>query len=187
MSTSTQIRGLRPPHLPAAGVLVAGLILAAPLLSGGALEGQVHVGGQFALASDSGVGLGARLVFPLRPERLRLDGAMDINHYPSPGSGVDNWNELNLNARLPLPVSDRFVTRVGAGLNLAFVSTESVPGSAGESRTDAGLNLLAAVEFSRGRFSRGRVIPFVETRLVLGDRSQAILTGGVTLGSPRGN
>jgi hypothetical protein len=164
-----------------------------PLLGGPALlphhqaGAQVHLGGQFALASDAGVGLGARLVFPLRPEAIRLDGVVEANHFLSPGSALDGWNELNLNARVPIPVSDRFVSRVGGGLNVAFLSTEAGPGRTGETRTEAGLNLLGAVEFSRGRLSRGRVVPFAEARLALGERSQVVFTGGLTLGSPRGN
>jgi hypothetical protein len=183
-------RDVIPRTRPFPGLLLATLL--ATLLGGPALlprhqaGAQVHLGGQFVLASDAGVGLGARLVFPLRPEAIRLDGVVEANHFLSPGSALDGWNELNLNARVPIPVSDRFVSRVGGGLNLAFLSTEAGPGRTGETRTEAGLNLLGAVEFSRGRLSRGRVVPFAEARLALGERSQVVFTGGLTLGSPRG-
>lgn len=151
---------------------------AATLLLGSApVAAQVHVGPQLSLGTDSGAGLGARILFPLRRDVVGLEGALDGNYFFGGGDLVDSWIDVNANLRLPIPIARDFTTRIGAGLNLTFISIESPGGPTSDTDSEVGLNLLAAIEGSRGR-----IAPFGELRLVLGSAEQLVVTAGFTVG-----
>ncbi len=142
-------------------------------------SGQVKFGPQLSVGTDSDLGLGARLVFPLRTDALGVDGVLDGNYFFGGGSAVDSWIDTNANLRLPIPLAEDFVTRLGAGVNVAFISLDS-PGVTNSTETEVGLNLLAGIEIPRA------VTPFLELRLVVGDADQVVVTGGFTFGRGRG-
>jgi hypothetical protein len=144
------------------------------------VSGQVHFGPQASAGSDSGVGLGGRLVFPLRTGLLGIDGAIDGNYFFGGGSAVDSWFDANFNIRVPVPVARDFTTRIGAGLNAAFISRAQVEPGSTSTDTELGLNLLASVGLPRNWLA-----PFVELRAVVGGAEQAVLTAGFTLGPRR--
>jgi hypothetical protein len=140
---------------------------------------QVQFGPQVSVGTDSGLGLGARLIFPLRTDALGVDGAIDANYFFGGGRAVDSWIDTNVNLRLPIPLAQDFVTRIGAGVNFTFISRDA-PGQTTDTDTDAGLNLLIAFQVPRDRVS-----PYFDLRAVLGGAEQAVLTAGFTFGPPR--
>jgi hypothetical protein len=141
--------------------------------------GQVHVGPQVSAGSDSGLGLGGRIVFPLRAEILGIDGVIGGNYFFGGGTAVDSWIDANFNVRVPVPLARDFTTRIGAGLNTTFISIEqAAPGTTTD--TEFGLNLLASLGLPEGRFA-----PFIELRTVLGGGEQVVLSGGFTVGQRR--
>ena len=158
---------------------VSALVAALTVGSVAAGEAQVRFGGQASIGSDSGLGLGGRLIFPLRADALGADGAIDGNYFFGGGSAVDSWIDANVNLRIPVPLTPEFSTRFGAGLNAAFVSFESGEVST-ETDTEIGLNVLASVGLPANNFA-----PFLELRAVLGGAEQVVLTGGFTVGGSR--
>lgn len=126
-------------------------------------------GAELDWGSDTDVGIGARVVFPLRiAPRTPLDGTISFDYYfPSAG---DFW-ELNGN------VAYRFRVRrsslgpyAGGGLNIGHVS------GGGASDTRLGLNLLTGTTF---KLTGSTLLPFAEFRGVIGDFDQVVLSGGV--------
>jgi hypothetical protein len=151
----------------------------AALLPAVPAAGQLSFGPQLSYGNDSDLGIGARLIFPLRTQALGIDGVIDGNYFfPGDvnGSGVD-WLEANVNVRLPIPLAEQFRTLIGAGLNVSSISVD-LTGVSSESDTEVGLNLLGAAEFPRGA-----ITPFGEFRVIIGGAEQVVLTGGFTFGS----
>jgi hypothetical protein len=140
---------------------------------------QVHFGPQLSLGSDSDFGVGGRFDFPLRTGALGMDGAIDSNYFFGGGSAVDSWIDVNANLRVPVPLARDFTTRIGAGLNVTFISLES-PSPGTSTDTEFGFNLLGAVGLPRGRLA-----PFAEFRVVIGGAEQVVMTGGFTVGPRR--
>jgi hypothetical protein len=143
----------------------------------GTADAQVYGGPQASVGTDSALGLGARLIFPLRSTRLGVDGAIDGNFFFGGGSAVDNWIDANLNGRLPVPLSPAFMMRLGTGLNATFISLAEQTGVTTELDTELGWNILLSVERPEGR-----VGPFAEARLILGGAEQLVFTAGYTFG-----
>jgi hypothetical protein len=138
---------------------------------------QVQVGPQLSLGTDAGLGLGARLVFPLRTGALGIRGSLDGNYFTGGGTEVDGWIDTNANVSLPIPIAQDFDLRLGAGLNVTHLSYEG-GGATSRSETKAGLNLLGAIEFPKGIMT-----PFGELRVVAtGPAQQLIFSAGVTFG-----
>jgi len=119
------------------------------------------------------------VLFPLRTGVLGLDGSLDGNYFFGGGAGVDNWIDLNMNARLPIPLAQDFRTRIGGGFNASFISLDKV-GAAAETDLNVGLNLLVSLDRTDGLGG-----PFGEVRVVLGGAEQLVFTAGVTLGGRR--
>jgi hypothetical protein len=140
---------------------------------------QVQAGPQLSLGTDSGLGVGGRLVFPLRTGALGLDGAIDGNYFFGGGEGVDSWIDGNVNVRLPIPLARDFTTRIGGGINATFLSFDT-SGPTTASDSEFGLNLLASIGKPEGRLG-----PFVEARIVFGGAEQLVVTGGFTFGGNR--
>jgi len=149
------------------------------VLSGGvtAADAQIRLGPQLSLGTDSGLGLGGRLVFPLRVGVLGMDGAFDGNYFFGGGTGVDSWVDLNANVRIPVPIARDFTTRIGAGVNATFISFDQPGTPTTSTETDFGFNLLGSIGLPERRLA-----PFAEVRAVLGGASQVVLTGGFTVG-----
>lgn len=135
-------------------------------------------GAELDWGSDTDVGLGARVVFPLRAiaPKTPLDGIVSFDYYfPSAPSGTDNtfW-ELNGNVVYRFRMSSRssLAPYAGGGLNIGHASTTAA--GASSSDTKVGLNLVAGTTFKTRN-----VTPFAELRGVIGDFDQVVLTGGV--------
>jgi len=157
-------------------VLFSSLLL---MSVGTTAEAQVRIGPQASLGSDSGLGVGARLTFPLRTGALGIEGVLDSNYYFGGGSGVDSWIDANANVRVPIPLAQDFSTHLGAGVNTSFLSFESGAPST-ETKAELGLNLLGTVGLPQSPFS-----PFGELRVVVGGAEQVVLTGGFSVGGNR--
>lgn len=126
-------------------------------------------GAQLDWGSDTDVGIGARVVFPLRfAPGTPLDGIASFDYYfPSAG----NFWELNGNVvyRFRVPRSS-LAPYAGGGLNIGHAS------AGGVSDTKPGLNLLAGTTF---KLTGSTLLPFAELRGVIGDFDQVVLSGGV--------
>lgn len=160
------------------------VVTCAVVLAGGAgdARAQLNVGPQLSIGTDSGVGLGGRLGFPLRTGALGLDGVLDGNYFFGGPTGVDSWIDANVNLRIPIPLAEDFTTRLGAGVNFAFISFEQA-GPTTRTDTEVGLNVLATIEF--GRRGIAGVTPFGELRVVAGGAEQVVFTGGILFGPRR--
>jgi hypothetical protein len=138
---------------------------------------QVHLGPQLSVGTDSGFGFGARVVFPLKADVFGMDGAIDGNYFLGGGTGVESWIDANVNVRLPIPIARDLSTRLGGGVNAAFITQES-NAPPGTIDSEFGLNLLGHVGWPAGWLR-----PFAETRFVFVGARQLVLTAGVTFGS----
>jgi hypothetical protein len=141
---------------------------------------QIQFGPQASIGSDSGLGLGGRLLFPLRVGALGVDGAIDANYFLGGGTAVDSWIDANANVRVPIPLAQDFTFRVGAGVNSTFISLDTPDAVTTRTDTELGFNVLAAIELVRGHLA-----PFLELRVVVGGAEQLVLTGGFTEGQDR--
>jgi len=91
------------------------------------------------------------------------------------GSGFDfNWFDINLNGHYYFALNSVQPYAL-AGLNFAILSIDSGFGSA--NNTEIGLNLGGGVNFLIG----GKLIPFGELRIVVGNADQLVFGGGVRL------
>lgn len=137
-------------------VIALAILMAAFAGAAGAQTGRPHLGPRLLYDFDvEEFGLGGQLSLPLGS---RLEFYPSVNYY-----FVDPGSLWDLNADLKYRFSGRSLNWLyaGGGLNLSTGS------GGGNSETDAGLNLLAGWESLRGR-----VHPFLETRLILGDGSR---------------
>lgn len=146
--------------LTAALVLATAGVAAAQAPAQGA---SMHLGPRLSYQFDlEEVGLGAQFSAPI---------ARHLEFYPSfdyffvdPGSF---W-QLNADLKYSLPAESVHWLYLGTGVNLARV------GARGSHDTRAGLNLFAGAE-SR----RGRIHPFAEFRVTVGDGSRAQIAVGL--------
>jgi hypothetical protein len=156
-----------PTRLPSA-------ILIAALAFGGATAAEAqtsraHIGPHVSYNFDAEeVGLGAQVGLPIG-QRLELYPSFDV-YFVDPGS---LW-ALNADIKYRFGGQGLDWLYTGGGLNI----TNSSFG--GEDETDAGLNLLLGVESLKGK-----IHPFAEGRLTIGDESVFQLAGGLnfTLGA----
>lgn len=160
------------------GLRIALVVMVAGLAPGRA-DAQVGYGAQASLGTESGLGLGFRLLFPTIVAPLGMDGTLDANYFFGGGDAVDSWIETNAIVRLPLPLSREFETRVGAGVNATFISLDLPE----DSDTDAeiGINLVGTLSLPRHALA-----PYAELRAVLGGAEQVVITGGISVGGRRG-
>lgn len=83
------------------------------------------------------------------------------------------WLQIDVNALYLFGVNNvAFTPYAGAGLGVNYVKPEN-----SDSRTDAGLNLIAGANFGFGRLS-----PFAEARINLDDGTNVGLRGGLLIG-----
>ena len=135
-------------------------------------EGQtnrMHLGPQINYDFDlEEIGIGAQFGAPLG-NRLEFYPSF-VWLFVDPGSF---WN-LNADLKYRVASSQPHWLYVGGGLNISRFAFE------GEGESDVGLNLLAGAESLKGR-----IHPFVEARLSIGDGSRFQLAAGTdfTLGA----
>jgi len=151
------------------GLGLAALALAAKPAASEAQTARTHLGPRLTYNFDlESFGLGGQIGIPI---------ARRLEFYPSfDGYFVDHGSAWALNADLKYRLtSDRSGEwfYVGGGLNISGFDAGDTD------HTDAGVSLLAGIEPLRGR-----VHPFGEARLILGDGSSFQLAGGlnITLG-----
>lgn len=83
------------------------------------------------------------------------------------------WLQIDVNALYLFGVNNvAFTPYAGAGLGVNYVKPENL-----DSRTDAGLNLIAGANFGFGRLS-----PFAEARINIDDGTNVGLRGGLLIG-----
>ncbi len=134
---------------------------------------------------------GAQARFPVGAEiaGLPIIAKPGIEFYPfiepsGLGSTVDfSLFVVNLDAIVPLDISESFQGYGGAGLYIARTSVDfnvDVPGfDIDGSSTDLGLNIVAGANFGN---ASSTLVPFVEAVLALGDGSSGLLAkGGILL------
>jgi opacity protein-like surface antigen len=154
--------------LAVTGALVAGVEEA---------SAQVQIGAQVNIATDTDLGIGARVLFGLDQLVVGMEGIASFDYFFP--DGFDFW-ELNGNVVVPVPITESFEPYLGGGLNLAFISSElDVPGD-DDSDTEIGLNLVGGMKFATTNFR-----PFVEVRGTIAGAEQLVFTGGILLGGPR--
>ena len=157
------------------------------VLLGGALwlvpataNGQLAIGANLSLGTDSDLGVGARLLVGLGEAVRHLEGIGSFDYF-FPGENV-NWWELNANVVLPVAVTSGFHPYLGAGLNLTNTSVDVVDGTPGFTddggETDVGLNLVGGM-----KLPTSGAVPFLEVRTTIGGGSQVVLTAGLLFGS----
>ena len=155
--------------------------VAALMLAAGTAQAQVRTspgireparfGFQVSYGDDSNFGVGGRVrygmqsLFPNAP----LSSIASAEIY-FPGNSV-TWLDFNYNVvyNFRPAGAPKLTPYAGGGLNFVHVS------GGGTSASRLGLNVLGGTEFR----STGRVTPFAEIRLSMGDASQLVLTGGI--------
>ena len=126
---------------------------------------RLHIGPQIAYDFDiEEFGLGAQLGVPI---------ARRLEFYPSfmwyfIGEG-SLWN-LNADLKYRVISAQPHWLYLGTGLNISRFTND------GAGNTDAGLNLFAGAESLKGR-----IHPFAEARLIVGDGSRFQLAGGLNI------
>lgn len=150
------------------GVLVAFAVVPALTTLAHSQTHRMHIGPQIAYDFDvEEVGLGAQFSAPIA-HRLEFYPSL-VFFFVNPGS----FANLNIDLKYRVARDQPNWLYVGSGLNLARSSVN------GNSNTDAGLNLFVGAESLKGK-----IHPFVEGRLVVGDGSRVQINGGlnITLG-----
>ncbi len=144
------------------------------ILSPGALQAQVGVGGQLSWAEDAELGIGARGTFGLPSTvPLEIHGSVDYFFPPEELAGVNvtYWEaNANLVYMFQIPASP-VAPYAGGGLNFAYGSRD-IPGE-DSSNTEIGLNLLGGA-----KFNLGPVTPFGEMRFELNGGEQFVISAG---------
>jgi len=164
-----------------------GALALVALLAGGSMvaeaqEGPMTFGPKAMFHFDgSDFGIGAFLTKPLT-DAIRINPSFG---YWFVGEGVTNW-ELNADLLYKVPAENLDWLYVGAGLNYSRYSVDGcddLPGGFDDlcSGSDVGLNLIGGFEPS----TAGRIKPFAEFRLYVGDGSGVSVAGGLRI--PLGN
>lgn len=130
---------------------------------------------QTNLGVNVGYNLEAEEFFAGGQARLGLGGLPVIINPSNETYFIDNvtWLQIDLNALYPFGVDNTtFTPYAGAGIGINYIKPENL-----DSRTDAGLNLIAGATFG---FSRLR--PFAEARINFDDGTNVGIRGGVLFG-----
>ena len=126
---------------------------------------RMHLGPQINYDFDlEEIGIGAQFSAPLM-NRLEFYPSF-VWYFVDPGSF---WN-LNADLKYRVASSQPHWLYVGGGVNFSRIDT----GSADD--TNVGLNLLAGAESLKGR-----IHPFAEARLIIGDGSRFQLAAGLNI------
>jgi opacity protein-like surface antigen len=128
-------------------------------------------GPELSLATDTDLGLGARVEFDLGGPPLTIIGSFD---YYFPDGSVDYFEfNGNLVYNFNIPSAPTITPYAGGGLNIAHASWDTNDGE-DRSDTDPGLNILGGA-----RFDVGSVILFGEMKFTIEGGDQFVVTGGV--------
>lgn len=155
-----------------AGAMVLSLLaLTAPRA-----QAQVELGPQLSIAEDVDFGLGVNVGVPLSSlnENLEFSGNFTL-YFPD---NIDYW-EIDGNVRylFPLAGNSSMVPFVMGGLAIGRSSWDGddFPGLGDDSETELALRLGGGA-----KFPVGRVTPFVDLGLTIGDLPDFVLRGGLT-------
>lgn len=157
--------------------IVSALLSVVPV----AARGQLAVGANLNLGSDSDVGIGARLLVGLGEAIPNVEGIGSFDYF-FPGGNLDWW-EVNANLTVPVSITSGFQPYLGGGLNVTNTSMDIVdatPEFGDEGETDIGLNILGGL-----KLPASGATPFVELRTTIGGGSQVVLSAGLLFGSVR--
>lgn len=148
--------------------LAVGLALATP----GSADAQIYFGPQLNAATETDVGVGARVLGNVESANLELVGSFDLYF---PDGALDFW-EVNANTfyHFHLPDNPALLPYLGGGLNIANLSN-------GTDVTEVGVNLGGGI-----RFPLDNISPFIEGRTVISDWEQSVFTFGFLLGHAHG-
>jgi hypothetical protein len=152
------------------------------LLAAGAgpAHAQLGFGGQLSYGTESDLGLGGRVSFPLAQGVINIDGHGSFDYFfvgdsaCSPGQDCKlRWWELHGMATVPVDFGESVGVYFGAGLVLARLS--GFPdGSRVGNGTKAGLDGIVGVRFPSRTWN-----PFLEMRGVVGGIDQVVFTAGL--------
>ncbi len=144
------------------GAVVALAMLPALTAVAAAQTDRLHIGPQIAYDIDAKkVGLGVQVGVPIM---RRLEFYPSFMLYLGDGSF---WN-INADLKYRVASSQPHWLYIGSGLNISRSS------AGGFSNTNLGLNLFVGAESLKGR-----IHPFVEPRLILGDGSRFQIAAGL--------
>ena len=152
-------------------------VVAALTSAGNQAAAQVQFGVQANLATETDLGIGARVIFPVEQLLVGMEGIVSFDYFFP--DHFDFW-ELNGNLVVPVRISEGFVPHLGGGLNLGFFSTDDDVTDFDYGDTEVGLNLVGGFKF---RTSSLR--PFVEVRATIAGAEQIVFTGGILVGGSR--
>jgi hypothetical protein len=142
-------------------------LFAAAALSAAAFNeanAQAHFGVRGGLYMDQDEGfVGAHILSPIQRNWVFTPNFEYV--FIEPGS----YFTINADLHYDFPSRSNTIFYLGGGLGISHYSFEET------SNTDAGLNLLTGVSFSRRP-----VIPFIQAKVMIGDDTQLILGGGLT-------
>jgi hypothetical protein len=143
------------------------VLMAAAALSAvafGEANAQAHFGLRGGLYMDQDEGfVGAHILSPIQRNWVFTPNFEYV--FVEPGS----YFTINADVHYDFPSRTNTIFYLGGGLGISHSSYEEV------SNTDAGLNLLTGISFSRRP-----VIPFIQAKVMIGDDTQLILGGGLT-------
>jgi len=150
------------------GAVVALAMLPALTAVAAAQTDRLHIGPQIAYDIDAKkFGIGVQLGVPIM-RRLEFYPSFMV-YLGDPGSF---WN-INADLKYRVASSQPHWLYVGTGLNISRASGGGGSSTSGSS-TNAGLNLFAGAESLKGR-----IHPFVEPRLIIGDGSRFQIAAGL--------
>ena len=152
------------------------VVLALFALSAPRAQAQVQLGPQLSMAEDVDFGLGVNVELPLSSlnENLEFSGNFTL-YFPDRG---DYW-EIDGNVRYLFPPagSSSVIPFVMGGLAIGRSSwdEDDFPDLDGNSDSELALRLGGGA-----KFPMGRVTPFVDLGLTIGDLPDFVLRGGLT-------
>jgi hypothetical protein len=152
-------------------------VVAVLVLGRGEAKAQLQFGVQANIATDTDLGIGARLIFPVEQLLIGMEGVVSFDYYFP--DNFDFW-DLNGNLLVPVRISESFEPHLGGGLNLAFVSIDEDLVGPDYGDTELGLNLVGGFKFRTTSLR-----PFVEVRATIAGVEQLVFTGGFLVGGPR--
>ena len=146
-----------------------------------AATGQISAGVQGDWASDTEVGIGARVIVGLGGIVKGFETFCSFDYFfPSDNSGADiEYWEANANLVYRVNAAGESTTPyLGVGLNFTYTkaSTSILGSDVSGDETRGGLNLLGGIVFDLGRLN-----PFLEGRFELGGGEQFVATVGLRL------
>ena len=158
--------------------LVTACAVVAALMAGvDRAAAQVQFGVQANLATETDLGIGARVIFPVEQLLIGMEGIVSFDYFFP--DNYDFW-ELNGNLVVPVRIADNFVPHLGGGLNVGFFSTDEDIVGFDYGDTEVGLNLVGGFKFRTTSLR-----PFVEVRATIAGAEQIVFTGGILVGGPR--